>query len=489
MNVSQLRNLSLGYLILPNLIFSAWWFKFPVALLTIIGFLYLFKLNVDVKANIDKRLGRRDIVGIGLLALVLVAFSGIGGLSFQVFDYWSHNSKYNTLFSHSWPVVFRETGQYACHYFGFFLVPALISKLLGSISDSALYLWASFGLFLGLCWVYIISNKSIPAFCLLFCLGGAGHLVKVVLIRLAGLSFFVPPFFIEVWPFLYQIQWAPNQMIPTLLCAGIVFSDYCYLQKPEKSTLAIISLFIWAVFPGMVFTAVISVMILLKYWKTPKYLLQSSFLKLILISALVFIPIFVYLLSARGAVIGGFIWTFDPLNEIGFHYFFGVLTEIAIFLAVIYILNLHKSEYATIIYSLFFLLVIVSMFRMGKWNDWFLRGNTVIVTLLCLFVMQRFAIWIKENPFWYRRKTSYILFMLIVSGIIVPASLLIRALKKNQLTSYFSKDTDKFHPYRYGDYENFYEMGKVIYSKQEAEQWAASKGSFYEHYLARASKN
>ncbi len=485
MKTTVLRNLSLGYLLLPNLIFAVSWFRMPISILLAAGLVFMYAISYQREKALKTDLATRHMIEIAFISLAIIAFSGIGGFCFQAFDYWGHNSKYYTLFNHSWPVVFKENGRFACHYFGFFLVPALISKGLGSLSGIALYLWASIGLFIGIAWIFIFTNKSYLSLVFFLSLGGIGHVTKVLFLQVVGLNYHVPPFFTEIWPVLYQAQWAPNQLIPIIIVSCVLFNDYVYIKKPEKSFLAVISIFIWGIFPSIVFVIIFSVLIVLRYYREPQYFLKPRPMLDLFLPGLLFIPTFFYFLQGKNSVLSGFIWQFNPLNEIAFHYFFGVVIDLAVLYGIVVILNLHKSHYANIIHSLFILLIAISLFRMGKWNDWFLRGSTPVLTLLSLFILHRFSEWAKETPHWYKMRTAYPILVFLFMGLIVPVSHIRRALQENVVTQSLFPDKVKFTPYPYNQYEDFYQMGKVIYSQQEANQFCGQEGSFYEVYLAR----
>ena len=200
---------------------------------------------------------------------------------------------------------------------------------------------------------------------------------------------------------------------------------------------------------------------------------------------LLFIPTFFFFLQGKNSVVSGFIWQFNPLNEIAFHYFFGVVIDLAVLYGIVLILKLHKSEYAHVIHSLFLQLIAISLFRMGKWNDWFLRGSTPVLTLLSLFILHRFAEWVQEHPGWYKMRVAYPIVIFLVLGLVVPLSHVKRALTENVVMHSLFPDKVKFKPYPYNQYEDFYQLGKAVYSEQEANQFLGQKGSFYEMYLAR----
>ncbi len=485
MKTTVLRNLSLGYLLLPNLIFSISWFRTPISVCLVAGLAFMYVISYQREKSLKTDLETRHMVEIAFISLAIIAFSGIGGFCFQAFDFWAHNSKYYTLYNQSWPVTFKENGRYACHYFGFFLVPALISKGLGEPSGIALYLWASVGLFIGICWFFIFTSKSYLSLIFFLSLGGVGHVTKVLFLRAIGLNYHVPPFFTEIWPVLYQTQWAPNQLIPIIIVSCILFNDYVYVKKPEKSFLAVISIFIWGIFPSIVFVVIFGVLIILRYYKEPRYFLKPGPMLDLFLPGLLFIPTFFFFLQGKSSVVSGFIWQFNPLNEIAFHYFFGVVIDLGVLYGIVLILKLHKTQYANVIHALFLLLIAISLFRMGKWNDWFLRGSTPVLTLLSLFILHRFAEWVKEHPGWYKMRIAYPIIIFLVLGLVVPLSHIKRALTENVVTHSLFPDKVKFTPYPYNQYEDFYQLGKAIYSQQEANQFLGQKGSFYEMYLAR----
>ncbi|NIJ53161.1 hypothetical protein [Dyadobacter arcticus] len=485
MRTTVLRNISLGYLLLPNIIFSLGWFRLPVSICLVIGLIFMFVKGYERRKDLDTVLTTKDIIRISVISLLIVAFSGIGGFCFQAFDYWAHNSKYYTLYNQSWPILFKGNGQYACHYFGFFLVPALISKGLGELSGIALYLWAAIGLCLGICWIFIFTGKSYLSFVFFLSLGGVGHVSKVILLHAIGLNYHVPPFFTEIWPVLYQTQWAPNQLIPVIIVSCILFNDFSYSKRPENSFLAVIAVFIWGIFPSIIFVFIFSVLLFVRYRSNLRALLAPRVMLNVILPSLLFIPTFFYFLAGSSSVVMGFIWQFNPLNEIAFHYFFGVVVDLAVLYGIVMILGLHKSEYRNVIHFLFVILILISFVRMGKWNDWFLRGSTPILTLLSLFILQRFSAWIRERPDWYMMKMAFPVLVILVMGLIVPVSHITRALRQNILTQTLFPDQVQFSPYPYNKFEDFYQMGKSVYSEQEANQFLGRKGSFYEIYLSR----
>ena len=64
-----------------------------------------------------------------LICMVWVFWSGIGGYFFQSSDHGARNAIYNDLLNFNWPVIY-EKGRYLNYYFGYWLPPAFITKLI-----------------------------------------------------------------------------------------------------------------------------------------------------------------------------------------------------------------------------------------------------------------------------------------------------------------------------------------------------------------------
>jgi hypothetical protein len=138
------------------------------------------------------------------------------------------------------------------------------------------------------------------------------------------------------------------------------------------------------------FVIIFGILVLFRYHKDLRYFLHPRAMMDIMVPGLLFIPTFFYFLSGKSSVVAGFIWQFKPLNEIAFHYFFGVVVDLLVLYGIVLLLNLHKSSFSGFIHALFALLIMISLVRMGKWNDWFLRGSTPVLTLLSLFILHGF---------------------------------------------------------------------------------------------------
>lgn len=99
-----------------------------------------------------------------LLALALgvawLAFSGIGGVGHQRWDFIKHNAVLKTLIEGAWPVRWNEPPYCFVYYFAWYLPAALVGKIFGwAAAQFTLILWSLMGLVLTLLWVQRLARR------------------------------------------------------------------------------------------------------------------------------------------------------------------------------------------------------------------------------------------------------------------------------------------------------------------------------------------
>lgn len=148
--------LGVGYLALPVGVWAMGWLRIgyaaaAVALLCV-GFALVTRSGVHVSAEDETVcLSWRQIAAIVAVIVLWCLLGGHGGLLFQTSDWSVRNAVYRDLITHDWPVVY-ETGNALCYYFGFWLVPVLITKGVGLLIADAAEVW-TIGNILLTCWV------------------------------------------------------------------------------------------------------------------------------------------------------------------------------------------------------------------------------------------------------------------------------------------------------------------------------------------------
>ena len=158
-------DISIIYIALPVFIFLAGWLRLLIAIPVCAVFLIsIFLLQKNKPEPVAWRLTRKDtgvIVAVLLILALWVFLSGIGGFSFQNFDFDDRNAIFRDLINKSWPAIYNfpveSTGMIEgigeiplqgmlSYYIAFWLPAALFGKLFGWYAANAfLYFWALTG--------------------------------------------------------------------------------------------------------------------------------------------------------------------------------------------------------------------------------------------------------------------------------------------------------------------------------------------------------
>ncbi|MBI1320706.1 MAG: hypothetical protein GC168_17415 [Candidatus Hydrogenedens sp.] len=191
--ISNLEAVSLAYLFLPAILFLMGWLKPVVSIpLLMLVLLALGKAWIRARSEADEK-PSMEAVGpwqwgcVAAVSLFVVACCGIGGYSFQFFDYSIYNGGTKTLIEHGWPTgrldaIPADEPVVWAYYVGYYLAPSLIGKALGWAAAQATYfLYAALGVVLISVWLRRLTGSSLIAACLFFLFFGGldivGHLM------------------------------------------------------------------------------------------------------------------------------------------------------------------------------------------------------------------------------------------------------------------------------------------------------------------------
>ncbi|MDR1817982.1 MAG: hypothetical protein LBR07_07440 [Puniceicoccales bacterium] len=155
-SLKQFSLLAYVWLALPVLLFLLNWCRplvaIPLSIAVLASIFFAMRATGERTLTVDKK----KLLAIGAILFFWVLLSGVGGLAWQ--NRWDHafrNALFTDLVNHSWPVQSADatdaTGTAAVrslvYYFGFWLPPALLAKVTGSLSLGfvAQFAWAFTG--------------------------------------------------------------------------------------------------------------------------------------------------------------------------------------------------------------------------------------------------------------------------------------------------------------------------------------------------------
>ncbi|MCQ2913613.1 MAG: hypothetical protein MJ247_00245 [Alphaproteobacteria bacterium] len=183
MKISSLKKMAFIYILSPLLMFVLthlnWWCSLLSASL-ILAVAYYQYLYMNIRETEDVFcISKKQCLIILAISIFWVGFSGIGGLLGQSSDYDVRNALYFNLIHNSWPVYYSQK-VVMTYYFGFWLIPAFITKILGFFisNDNALFivglqilqLYSILGIYIFFCLIFSYikpKNKKQIALCLL----------------------------------------------------------------------------------------------------------------------------------------------------------------------------------------------------------------------------------------------------------------------------------------------------------------------------------
>lgn len=219
---------SLGYLLLPYLIFVLgwlqWWTSIAVFASLAAAIVGLIRQPQPAAPTLD----RKYLGWLGRLALVLVALSGVGELTWQHLDYFKHNLIWLELARQPWPLRYQDAelgAVFLDYYLAYYLPVGLLAKWLGTgVIPVASYLWTALGVWLGLLWL------------LRLCPRGWGYwLVSGLLVGWPGTLWGL----IELHDYApYVDEWVRKSVQPGILAMFMGKASLCFFSSFETLSLS-----------------------------------------------------------------------------------------------------------------------------------------------------------------------------------------------------------------------------------------------------------
>ena len=247
---------SVSYIIAPVIVFFFGWLKPLIAIIVTVPFLLLVYLVYRQLSETEICLFSKETLLYWTIAVIVlgiwVYFSGIGGFSYQNSDHWVRNPIYRDMCRYDWPMIYdlskepefvkaiTGTDKVAfSYYFTFWLVPALLSKLLGLNElgcNIVLYLWSLFGVLLVLYSINRISKKCSYRNLFVFMLFSGMDIIRFMVRKghfslIEHLEWWTDGYWIQYTSNTTQLYWVFNQSIPLwiIMCIVLQLKDNRYI--------------------------------------------------------------------------------------------------------------------------------------------------------------------------------------------------------------------------------------------------------------------
>lgn len=246
------------YLLLPNLVLLATWFKWPVGALLIP--LLIWALRISFTSVWHRHSGQWSWSVLGVLLIVGCAWSACGGAGHLMYanqDWQVRDALYGDLIYGDWPPAYgMVAGKYQVlrSAVGYFLPPALVTKFIGiGYANIILYAWTALGTCLFLL-LLPLPRRSGPMLLigLLIVILFSGMDYLGILLKTGDTPIF--PLRLEWWvPFSYsslsgQLFWAPNHTLPLWIGTALLIRHWSAPELPSLLVLLLPALAIWTPF-------------------------------------------------------------------------------------------------------------------------------------------------------------------------------------------------------------------------------------------------
>lgn len=424
---------SILYVILPPVIFSMGWIKPLIAVpVSLIFLLLAYKIYNDLCSDSESTLlkvpGRFWLYAL-LIICVWVAFSGIGGFSFQNGDFLARNPTYRDLCDYSWPVKYDLADQNEAaqkilgngsvvfaYYFSWWLPPALVSKIFNfgqTGRDLCIYIWAVTGLllvFYNLC--RYLRKASLIALIIFIFFSGLDIIGYIIYHPVV-----IPGRHIEWWHGFLQYSsmttllfWVFNQSIATHVIVILLLQ-----LKDGRNALALSSLTFafspWAAI-GIIPIALNAVFINLKNFKDFKDKLKDvfTFTNISVPLAMLLIYGLFYTGSTGGQRgVGGFTFVNKTFYDFIVRYLLFCMLEFGIYFIV---LGKHIKNYK-FYYAVLLSLILIPLYEIS--SNLIMRAS--IPAIFCLMVYIIKFLFEENNKLIIRKK---ILIIVLILGACTP---------------------------------------------------------------------
>lgn len=447
------------YVNISLFLFYQTWVSSPYSFFTsmiFVGFtiFQIKKINIEHIAVV----GKRDLILLSVLSLVLILASGVSGLGgIPAFDINHQLQKVVDAGHLKWPIYYREPASYASYYYGFYLIPGLIYSIIGNVK-LVMLVWETLGTFLGLYWIFLFLNSNILKTVLVFSHSGLLSILAP-LVKQESLIFSRYFYFSDVpWSLLpnyLSLRWVPNQFAFCLIIVGM----FLYFRNTKNilylSTLFISGFFLApfvSFFVGIIYLSKLAIIFREKLSNQKKEVLSFLIVNGFLVIFLLF-----YLISNKTSQ--SFEFQLNTTERIR-NYLLLILIEVLILYSFIYKKYRKLMEVRIALVILF----LIPLYKLGHYNDFYARGNLPMILILFLFFLKSLKFDISY------KNLCRLTFIVLMS--ITPVKYFFYAMSGFSLNTTF-KESENVHTLLMKDFQ----------SKDIADQYLMNSNSIFYKYL------
>lgn len=379
------------YLAVPTVIFFLMWVVPVIAAPAVAAILWL-ACKIGYEAHgVTVSLSSRKVLTLLAIITLWCLLAGVGGFTWQNrWDHWFRNALFVDMVNDPWPLVRGD--EMVCYYFGYWLLPALIGKLTGSMTAGYVsqLLFAIAGIYIAVRLTLDVIGGFKWRYVAVFILFGGLDVIGTLLFK--GWEFRYD-YHIELWSdWAYwegnstMLCWVYNQFVPGWIGTMLALSPFGRRTGSAVMCLMAISASfpMMGLFPLVVYYIVASAREAANLRKCIGAILSP----VNIVSLIVAVPLLMFLAGNAAVADGGFVSVRD-LPDIAVNFFWVFVLEIGLFIPFIWKHLRDKGQLLALVAGL----VVYSLYRMSE--DFQSRASIP----LCLLVMVGVCRYLKNFRF------------------------------------------------------------------------------------------
>ncbi len=423
---------SIFYLMIPFVVFSLNYFVLPLSSAIL---MYSLFLTYQLVSNTEGPTFELDIkyVSVFIFVFILLIFSGLIGPLYQNEDWLKHYAILNTLVEHEWPLkyvmIFPPFDElYLKYSIGWYVIPALFSKLFGSgWGRELLAIWSGIGMFLFFSIIsrFYIRQIHFIVFSIIFITFSGFDILGI-----SYTDFYVGSFdffHLEWWSSWAQYSshitsflWTPQHAIPAWLAVAILFHQIKF--KITNSALINVHFFVFvSILFWSPFAAIGLICLYISYFFV--YGIKNIFLNphAYFSFLFLFMPVALFLLNGSADIVNGFVF-FDnngcvsAIKESGLcfgflNYLLFIFVEF-LFLAVLIVVMRGFRIKDILLYLAIISLLVFPLYRFGEFSDLTMRSSIPSLAILSFYLADTIICNKNKN----KNKKRFLLFIPLFFG-------------------------------------------------------------------------
>lgn len=388
-----------SYMMLPIVVFFCGWLRTPLAVL----FSTIFLVGGGVLIKREYKHG--EIIEINILSILIILVvscvwvytSGIGGFFPQRADWHWRNAILRDLINYSWPVQYPNNGSTLVYYFNYFLIPALVGKVLGwNAANFSMFLITWIGVSLSMLLVYkylkFCDAKQVMILVLVFVVWSGFEAQRFSLGDLLNLDVGYP---YQYSPNNTLLQWVTNQTIVPWIAVPLM------LDRRKISTYVFVGMCVLASAP-LPFIGICIIMLVdgiyqlftvykkdVKNWIKDAMSLPNvcSICSVLVVYAL----FYMCNTASNGSEGTGGFGLYIPVSEFKIQHFIA-LVSFLLYNYGIYAILLYKKYKANVVYwGSTISLMVIPLFKVGTSNDFCMRASIPALFVFMILVVEYLA--------------------------------------------------------------------------------------------------